>query len=375
MRQKNLAVSRRLIQLDLEFALALASLPMGRGKESLQFAHLARLSLIAYEVTRFIERHMPEVAIDDWRYKRELASSRHSVKLLNDSKKDVELLLGELNAAAVRIRRWFVVNNRIGSLLERCDSLAKLLIEDTGVVSYRGAPVATSHSIVFFAGLEPGAEKATTTERYAEIGNFLSGAGKLFDVAEAAAFMPGLNQAELIYKDTQFERLYPQMFPELDLPEAIAFGILWCEANSLQLLGAATPPDSALSPAVAKQRFAGTWQLIQSLLALKDHLSESAPSSSLLSQLADLTDDGSVRAFRSDEARRLRNSLVHYGIDPKVDVRETPTDPALGLLVAHGFEDTWAGLDSATAASLEAVKGVFSEVTGEFHQTLRDPHE
>lgn len=372
--EATVAISRRLVEMDVRFAMALITMERDRSKECMQFAHLARLSLIAYEVGKFIER-LPKAEETRWQYGTELAAARNSAKFLN-RKKQPEAILLEFAATAVAHRQWFVTNNRIGRLLRNWDWLARRLVEDCAVVRYQGRLIVTSHLADHYGGLAPGADPSETQARFAELGSFYAKVSRALEVdVPGDPFMQGWAPAEISYKDAQFEKVYSAMFPATPLASALALSILWCETNNLRLMYTHMDEGHGLFSSVAKLRFSGFRQVFESLYALNRSLQQNGQAAHVVGALEELLEHPHVQALRSDRARRLRNTLVHYGIDPTEVPSAHVNDPALAVVHAYGFGDSWTALNQTSEQASQVLDQFFGSVSGAYEDLLHEPHE
>ena len=372
--EARMEITRRLVEMDVRFSMALITMEMNRSKECIQFAHLARLSLIAYEISAFIER-LPDARDIHWQYALELTAARNSTKFLN-RKKQPEAVLIEFAESAVAHRHWFVRNNRAGRLLAKWDWLARLLVEDTAIVRYQGSLIVTSHLVDHVGGLAPGADRSDTKARFAELGNFYSQASSALEIdLPRDRFMQGWAPAEVSYKDAQFEKVYAAMFPGAPLASALALSILWCETNNLRLMYTHMREGHGLFPSVAKLRFTGFRQVFESLHALNRSVQQRGDAPRLTGALQELLNNPQVKALRSDRARKLRNTLVHYGVDPTEVPSKQVDDPALAVVSAYGFGDSWTALNQITEQAFHVLDHFFDSVSGTYKDVLREPHE
>jgi hypothetical protein len=263
--------SRHLIQSDLRFSLAILNgVAANQGREDmapwLVLSHLQHLSLVAYEVRNCSERVSRSAAsAEPWEHDLDLAASRHSTKLFNDTKKTQPELLAEFVNTAVRDRTWYLENNRAPWLFRAFSALG-VLVNDTSVVLYDDRILCTSHSIAFHARLHPRAKRAETVARARELAAYLSG------LCEAGGedwsdddYFRGWSPHLVAPKDARYQNLYSAMFPTVPLAEAIALGIIQSDLVGLKLIRELVPLSDPLAPATLKFRFTGVWQIIETL--------------------------------------------------------------------------------------------------------------
>lgn len=366
-------ITQDLIRLDLRFAMAL----MERARESenypLTFMHVSRLSMIAFELRKRAKTSTADGAVATFVFEDELGSSRQSAKLLKDTKKPLESQLLEFAEQAVRQRRWYVRNNRVGHLLDRIPLAARWLVDDTSLILFRGGVVSTSQAVEFATGLGPTSQEQETVARFAEVSGFLASE---FQAAcpgeEPQLLMPTWSGSEVVLKDAMFAQLYGQMFPGFPEEVGLALGVLLTEFNSLTLLREFTPPEDLLYSATAKQRFSGARHLLESFGEVGHWLTRH---SEVESGVAGLFGDEAVGKVMSDGGRHLRNAFVHYGVDPRHAVVSPDREPALGLVQAHGFGPTWSDLDAAVSDALTQIGRFFDLALGDFSGALHEPHE
>lgn len=338
--------------------------------------HLHFLSLVAYEVRSFTQRvAMATVNAQPWAHDLALAASRHSTKLFNDTKKSQLELLAAFVDGAVRDRTWYLENNRVPWLFRGLSKLG-FLVNDTYVVLYGEQIMCTSHSIRFHAGLDPRAEQAETVERARELAAYLSG------LAEAEGndwsdddYFRGWRSDLVVPRDARYENLYAAMFPSVPLAEAIALGLIQSDLVALKLIREILPVSDPLAPATFKFRFAGVWQIIETLRAIMAPGGDLTLSDSMRNEFEALLDGDLLEPMTTGGARSLRNVLVHYGL---VSIDPTALnwhDPVLGLpeLLLDGRN--WLVADQMVGEQIVALLDMFAAWTGPFDHTLEEPHE
>lgn len=342
----------------------------------LVLSNLQHLSLVAFEVRKFSERAASSAATTrPWAHELSLAASRHSTKLFNDTKKTQLELLAEFANGAARDRAWYLENNRAPWLFRALSALG-VLVNDTSVLLYGDQILCTSHSIKFHAGLDPRAEQAETVERASELAAYLSG---LCDAGDGDwsddDYFRGWRSDLVAPKDARYKTLYPAMFPTVPAAEAIALSILRSNLVGLELMREIVPVSYSLAPATFKFRFAGVWQIIETLKAVVAPGADLNLSDPMRDELETLLSNQQMEPMGTKGARVLRNVLVHYGlgsIDPDVLAWH---DPLLGLpeLLLDGMN--WLEADQMLDEQIAAFLGLLGSWTGPFSHALEEPHE
>ena len=341
----------------------------------LVLSHLQHLSLIAYEVRKFSELAARSAAsTEPWAHELALAASRHSTKLFNHRKKTQLELLAEFANGAARDRTWYLQNNRAPWLFRGLSALG-VLVNDTSVLLYDDQILCTSHSIKFHAGIDPRAEKAETVERARELAAYLSGLCDAGGEDWSDDYFRGWCSDLVAPKDARYENLYPAMFPKVPLAEAIALAILHSDLVALSLMREMVPISNPLAPATFKLRFAGVWQIIETLRAVVAPSADLKLSEPMRHELETRLSSENLEPMKTKGARDLRNVLVHYGlgsIDPDgLDWH----DPLLGLpeLLLDG--KTWLAADEMLDEQIAALLGMLGTWTGPYGPTLEEPPE
>lgn len=342
----------------------------------LVLSHLQHLSLVAYEVRKLSERGARSAApVAPWAHELALAASRHSTKLFNDTKKTQLELLAEFANGAVRDRKWYLQNNRAPWLFRALSGVG-MLVNDTSVLLYDGQILCTSHSIGFHARLDPRAGQADTVDRARELAAYLSG---LWDAGgedwSDDDYFRGWRSDLVTPKDARYENLYPAMFPSVPLAEAIALAILDSDLVALKVLREIVNVSNPLAPSTFKFRFAGVWQVIETLSAVVALGADLKLSQAMLDDLETLLSREQMERMKAKGARDLRNVLVHYGLG-SIDLDSLDWhDPLLGLpdLLLDGMD--WLAADQMLDELIAAILGVLGTWIGPYGHTLEDPHE
>jgi len=378
---KSARASRRLIESDLRFSMAVLRATSSKrlsaeARSFLLLSHIHHLALVAYETRSFMGREAASsTRVEQWSYDLALAGSRHSTKLFNDKQKTQLELLAEFSSGAVRDRNWLLQNNRAPWLFRAITKLG-VLVNDTSVAFYGEKILCTSHSISFHAGLDPSAKQDETTERARELAAYISELSSATGVDGYDDDYSREWHSELVLlKDARYAKLYPAMFPGLPLAESIALSILQTNLVSLQLMREFVHIADPLAPATFKLRFAGVWQMIETLRVIGADHSDLVLPGPIRRGIEALLRDAQTELMRSKGARSLRNVLVHYGLG-SIDASDMKwDDPMLGLpeLLVNGA--SWLTLDQILDEQIAALLDMFAAWAGPFAHTLAEPHE
>jgi hypothetical protein len=375
------AASRHLIQSDLRFSMAVMNGVVANQDRDdtapwLGLSHLQHLSLVAYEVRKFAERSVGSAATAaPWTHELALAASRHSTKLFNDSKKTQLEFLSEFAHGAARDRTWYLENNRAPWLFRALSALGRS-VNDTSVLLYDDQILCTSHSIGFHARLDPRAEQTETVERARELAAYLSGLcdadGEDWNDDD---YFRRWRSDLVVSKDARYENLYRAMFPTVALPEAMALAIFHGDLFALRLMREIVPATNPLAPATFKFRFAGVWQIVETLRAVVAPGADLHLSDSMLDELGTLLSSERMEPMLTKGARHLRNVLVHYGLGSIDPGGLEWHDPVLGLpeLLLDGTN--WLAADQMLDEQIAALLRLLGAWTGPYRHTLEAPHE
>jgi hypothetical protein len=370
--------SRQLIESDLRFAMALltGATASREGAESVDWlvlSHLQHLSLVAYEVRKF-SRVADESAVDTWAHDLALAASRHSTKLFNDTQKSHLELLADFTESAASDRSWFLQTNRAPGLVRILVRLG-FPINDTSVLLYGGRLLCTSQSINFHAGLRPGADGAETRDRASELASYLSGlCGAVSEAWSGDDYLRFWRTNDAVAWDAQYEKLYRAMFPALPLAEGIALSAVRADLFLLQLMRELVPASDPLAPATFKFRFAGVWQIIETLRAIAKPGTTFNLTAQMRNDLDVLLGSDHLAVMRTSGARSLRNVLVHYGLGRLDPARLNWLDPLLGLpeLLLEGR--SWGAVDQIVEQQIARLSDLIDSWAESFERTLDEPH-
>ena len=370
--------SLHLIQSDLRFSRAVIKGIVAKQDTDetipwLALSHLQYLSLVAYEVHAFLSKTTQPPAISESSaHASLLAASRHSTKLFNDTKKtQLELLVEFVNAAA-RDQAWFLQNNRAPRIV-RAVSMLRALVDDTSVLLYDRQMLCTSHSIGFHARLDPRAKPAQTMDRSRELATYLSGLWDLSGKWTNDDYARGWRADLVKPKDAQYERLYPAMFPGVPIPQAIALAILQTDLTGLKVMRQIVPICDPLAPSTFKFRFAGVWQILETLESVSTPNSDLNLPGDMRSDIEALVNSEQMLPIRTRSARKLRNILVHYGLgSAELGILDL-SEPLLGL-PQHFLNGTdWLAADALLDEQIDTLLRVIGSWTGPFSHTLKDP--
>ncbi|GAA1318720.1 hypothetical protein ACFSWE_07000 [Leucobacter albus] len=328
----------------------------------LSFCMGSYMALFVYEGQRQIKKIDPDLGVEiSDAAQQVLTRSRHSLKLFDDSKLGLEGLQSLFWDEIVPSHEDYFVGLLRFSWL-------KPLAKDVGVYRYNGRVISTTHAASFSLGLEASAiVEANLGERIlsisTEYGRYFGALGAALDMS-AVSFPDYLDGALFSQReeDYQAKKYYRTIFNGTETPEL--------NATLLLLLGhlnfineiVSTEPDSArLRYSTFKIRFLGIYQIVRSLVILRDQQHERLTAESL--QAIDLiAQHPGARALMADDMRPLRNTLMHYSVDSRLDPTQLNTDNLLGTLLAAALgeervEDFFGDFDaliSETAALMNS---------------------
>lgn len=366
-----------LIRSDLRLAIAMSAALRRDSCASTAAApyqvlsHLHYLHLVDYESRKFlgaIGERLPVRVHDDV-----AAASRNSFKLLNQrGGNGVVDTLREFTREADLQRSWFLENNRAPSLIRRLPMLSRL-VQDSFIVLYDGNLLCTSQSATFHARLRPGSPRQALLDRSRELGENLRALADICDVRMGDDYWAGWRPSSVEVKDASWSVLYRQMFPGIDPALAMALGILEVGLVSLRLMGELAPSNSPLGPSAFKLRFVGVWQILQTL----EEISVGGwayLSSAKRGRLDELLEGDEACLLRTSGARRLRNTLMHYGIHHDDVENLTSGDELLGLTELHLGGLGWVTVDRLVGGCIDAIIPLLEEWQGDYRDALVEPH-
>jgi hypothetical protein len=379
-RQDQQRVSHYLIFRDLRFAhTMLLSIVRregtGESMSWLTLTYLHYLSLVAYEVRKYSQRNDPIPGADTpLRFEPSLSESRHSTKLFDDTAKSVEDLLSEFFGYAEGHREWFIGSTTAPSLVRSSEFLQKL-VNDTSVHLYDGRIVSTSHSIRYHAGLDmhlSGEEVSARAQELAYYLTLLTGAqGDAW--AKDETFADSWDLSLSTPMDTKFASFYGSTFADFALSESMALTMLSCQVNTAILLGHLSRHIAIARCLAFKFRFASIWQVLATLrkISVTDSPFGFAPSQR--GELTSMLSTAGPMYLFGQGARKLRNTMVHYGARDLALSDLIWNDPFLGLPQKFCDGQGWSDLDILIEQCAKSIQQLLDAWRGPFAQLLNEP--
>jgi hypothetical protein len=318
-------IEAALLVRDVQFVYAALS-TLTRGEPGLYSAclvYLQYMSVTAYESREYLIK-AKYMAKDDFefRFNDLLERSRHSLKLFDDTGRDIDTTLQAVDAAANAARQLFIEMTRFPGLI-RSSKLLSSLVDDTFIWEYDGLLVATSNSLQFHTGLAVGVDPAAVRERFAEFGSYINSmltgdTGQRDDSESYANFWA---PSRLTSFDAKFEEFYRGTFAGFSRRESLLLSIFLCRLNALYVLGRLSEDRFPSRLAACKIKFVSTYHVLSSLTKLAIHQTPFEFPAGKRQQIVELLRDPLVSYIYDNKRRHLRNIMVHYGI--KKDFKES----------------------------------------------------
>lgn len=374
------AVTRTLVSRDVGFLMGLLRSLLQRqakgdtGATWLLLTYLDWASLVGYEV-----RGLPHKGIaipgaeGGLRYEQQLAESRHSTKLLDDTKHSVEDQLRALRSYPQTHREQLIDMTRAPTQIRRIPWLGRLQ-EDTAVVLCDGEVIATTPSMRYHLGLEMNSDGAVLFERGEELGAFLGAvsdeeAERWAEQTLAAALPIPIAHS----MDTRYAEFFGETFTGVPIPESIALSTIACRLRAALVVGEAAQHAGEFAKLASfKFRFAVTWQVASTLRTILDNRTTFDLNQHLVEDLRRIQEIEGVAAMAGEGFRRLRNVLVHYYLHDHYDSMIDWDDPLLGLtraLCAKTLPEVEAVTDEAAVAMIQ----MLDSWRGAIDHLLREP--
>jgi hypothetical protein len=274
------------------------------------------LSLIIYESQRYLIRVEPALAEHlTVQYADTIEQSRHRMKLFDDTHLGMagvaEYFSEDLMAA-----HWTKFIESV-----RFIPLASFWKSDLGLSTYGDTQIATTFVIHFNLGTSP---DMITRDRPAEpkgmgvdIGGYLATLTPVFESQfpqldwTSGSFLAQIHASKLAQRDVRSRKYYDSCFGgQLPMGILAALDAFRCALNTINvLMSADTSPDSA--PTLFKLRFITLYHVLSGLRQL--HTSHSQWLDEYADRrLTDLENHSTTTLLCTDNARWLRNTLIHY---------------------------------------------------------------
>lgn len=287
--------------------------------------------------------------------------SRHSLKMLEDTKRGVEGQTKFFEEIARAHRTYFRGMVRF--------SLLQGAATDLGIYRYNGKIIGTTHSLTLDLGLDPrdiareGLDQIIL-ERSTQYGQYLGALGATMDETQTS-FLDDLVPSAFIQKEEDWKstRFYEERitdaFPMNQRPlitlllAHINFSTLLFETDGIQ-----TIPEYP----VFKMQFIRTYGVMQSLKALAKTKGEENNTELVL--LKSIIDDPRNAWIFTKEMRHLRNALTHYLPDKSLKFDDFNQDDFFPkLLQAFTNESTPHNLCTELGATSQRVSTILNQWT------------
>jgi len=351
------------IQRDVEFVGRLIGSLQRPGTSSLvgsvaYFCMSPFISLFVHESEGKLSPLVPQLSgVMSKSAKDVVARSRHSLKLFDDTKRG---LAGQLAYFRDEIepahRRNFL------------RPIPWPWARDLGVYSYEGTPISTTHVATFVIGYEPqrlftkttSAEIRSIAEEY---GRYLATLGVTLD-PQALSFASSLDATRLTHEDHRSHRYYRTIFNGPGSPDVNAllnvFRVMVNFAANVLRLDAASESWQT----VFKIRFLTLYHVLTSLATLRGSQRGDMTAKSVgpMNTILDTADAG---LLTNPPIRPLRNTLMHYGVDPRIPTAALSLQaPLYGLVPACLPGHDHATIDAAVARQLELTAATMNQWAG-----------
>lgn len=259
-----------------------------------------------------------------------VARSRHTLKLFEDTHRGIDgqnaYFRNEILAAHITHFRGKTI-------------IARWFGRDLGLYSYDGKLIGTTHSANFNLGIEPrdlfrkmGSE---IQEIYAEYGRYVAALRQRLG-APGQTFVSRLDPHNLNAQpdDVRSERYYTRIFngpADPDLNALLTF--FQCMINFVHLIAVHDSPPFSYS--AFKMRFLTLYQVLSSLRMLRDD--QFRVLGGLSTRFVDhLVDSPQSQLILDHRVKPFRNTLMHYNLNPRVNLTSIDVaEPLFGLVPTY----------------------------------------
>jgi hypothetical protein len=276
-----------------------------------------------------------------------IGRSRTSLKLFDDNKR-------ELEGVVQYFEEGFIPEHRSTFTGNTWLPAARVLETDVAVMSYRGRPVCTSHGAFFNMGLLPDSIGDLEALKPVLLG-IGEGYGRYFDTMargpwQGRSYIDDVSFRSFKDRDVKSEKFYAARFDSsFSVGLTAALTVFQCSLNFLDLLVSLDKSEGSRDTTF-KIEFITLYHVVSSLHALRRTPSVDANASSK-AHLDSILDSKEAQLLMGSEAEMLRNTLVHYGLDSRIDItRLSPDKNLCGLVEAcfpgHGFVNLHEAIDT-----------------------------
>jgi hypothetical protein len=269
------------------------------------------LSLFIYESSRHLRARYPDLADElPVPSEEELARSRHSTKLFDDTKKGIEGVVDYFeNEIATAHTGAFLGNTKFRFL--------RWLETDLGLYTYDRKVVGTTHGATFGTGVDPNTLVSSGGPRY--VGAIATDYGRFFSAfwdrsyELGPSFVDKLDVKKMRSMDVRASRYYARHFNGAATPGINA--LLAVFQASLNFLSSMLPfddlPESRQT--ILKMQFITLYHVTSSLKILREQQAGDLNPQSV-SFMSEALDDHGLDFIAGDASRKFRNTLIHYGL-------------------------------------------------------------
>lgn len=285
-----------------------------------------------------------------------IARSRHSLKLFEDTKRNIEGQLDYFADILIPAHHERFIGTKL--------SLRRLLGNDLGIYYYDGSPVSSTHCATFTLGLEPDTllsrgsqgELRRISEEY---GRYFAAWGAVLS-DDATSFLTAMVPTLLGDKDVRAEHEYRNHFngPKTPALNSLLF-VFQCMLNTADaLLPLDEQPESRST--LLKIKYLSIYQVLRSLKALLQTRRCDLDSRSV-EYARSMLNTSSARILLARPRRPFRNTLMHYRPDGGVDLSRLSLDVPLYGLVELFFDLEAASLEQLLSELIAHSSSVMNE--------------
>jgi hypothetical protein len=362
----------RLLATDVCWAWRIASDIVCENNEAFAIPTLCvmpHLSLVIHESQNYLGVHIPSLAQAlALNYGDVVEQARHRLKLFDDTRLGLQGVAEYFSEGLVPAhRRTFVDPVRL--------PLAACWKADLGVFSYDRYQIGTTHTLHFNLGTDPDflrgpQQRVQTLGRGEAMGRYLArlaeGAQPLYPQLdwEAPSFIRALDCTTLRSRDTRAVQYYKTLFGGR-LPLGVLAALDTVRAW-LRVLTVLTSGDSSAGAeeTLLKLRFVTLYHVLSGLNEVGATYA-SILDPTIVNVLTDIGQHPTTDLLTSQSSRRLRNTLVHYGLDSRCPTTAINPDlPVAGLVEFYFPAAGFTGLAATLQSHCEYVAGQLDNWAG-----------
>lgn len=328
-------VGLRLLAMDRDYVWKVAQAVMRRPEATIwpMLCTLQHLALINYEGRRYLAKTDPSQLPTTRSLEPDaVAASRHANKLFLDTARYVDGLVEHYVAIGQQHHRRFFdpARGRRGKLLD-------WLRSDLGITRYRQHLVGTTHTVHYNIGLPPEVFGTPTMgPRARAMSEGLAGFARPDpeSSSEDHCWLDVVDEQEITTSDVKSSKFYGRAFGK-NITPGITAALLSLQAacSTTDLLIGESPrlADGSWPVPVFKLRYITVFQTLESLKYLAETRGATIPALTI-------SDSAPAQMVLSSGGRKLRNTLIHYGIKI-AGTAQLPADRPLFGLVEHYLAD------------------------------------